>query len=226
MLMKRMKTDRKLSAVMPLFCLALLLAGAAAQAKEPFKLDLSAAAEGPLPKETLFVVEGVWEVTDKDGVKAIRVSPEPITDANAQFGSSAKGAASVSARVFATRQARSYPRFGVSVHGMSGYRLMVNPPLKQIELVKSDEVVAKAPFTWTSDAWVSLRLEAVKEGESGPWTITASAWSGEQAPAEPLLSHRDESSMKGTGKCGLWATPYSGQPVYFAEISGEVETGE
>ncbi len=224
--MNRMNLGRKTSSLTLLFSLSLLLAGAAAQGKEPFKLDLAGVSEGPLPKEVLFVVEGVWEAADKDGVQAIRVSPEPITDANAQLGPSAKGAASVSARVLATRQARSYPRFGVSVHGMSGYRLMVNPPLKQIELVKSDEVVAKAPFTWTSDTWVNLKLEAVREGEDGPWTITASAWEGGQAPAEPLLSHRDESSMKGTGKCGLWATPYSGQPVYFAEVSGEVDTGE
>ncbi len=209
-----------------LLCLCLLPVAAPAQEKEAFQLDLAAAPDGPLPKETLFVVEGVWEVADKDGTRAVQVNPEPITDANAQFGPSAKGDASVTARVFASRRARSYPRFGISVHGISGYRLIVNPPLKQIELVKSDEVVAKAPFNWTSDTWVNLRLEASRHGEDGPWTISASAWEGETAPAEPLLKHMDESSMKGTGKCGLWATPYSGLPVHFAGVSGTAATGE
>ncbi len=218
-----MKTRTYASA---LFAWLALSGAVAAQTKEAFKLDLGGVADGPLPKEALFVVEGVWEAVDKDGTRAVRISPEPITDANAQAGPSAKGSASITARVFATRQARSYPRFGVSVHGMSGYRLMVNAPLKQIELVKADEVVAKAPFVWTSDTWASLRLEAKREGESGPWTITASAWSEGAEPAEPLLRHTDESSMKGNGKCGLWGTPYSGQPVYFADVSGEVETGE
>ncbi len=202
-----------------------LLAAAPAQQKEAFKLEIPAA-DGPLPKEALFVVEGVWEAVAQEGTRVLQVNPEPITDANAQFGPSAKGGASVTARVFASRQARSYPRFGVSVHGMSGYRLMVNAALKQIELVKSDEVVAKAPFTWTSDTWVNLRLEAARAGEEGPWTISASAWEGENAPAEPLLKHSDESRMKGSGKCGLWATPYSGKPVFFADVTGEVETGE
>lgn len=216
----------RLFATLALLCLHLIPVSVPAQELESFQLDLASAPDGPLPKEALFVVEGVWEVTDKDGTRAVRVSPEPITDANAQFGASAQGGARVEARVFASRQARSYPRFGVSVHGISGYRLIVNPPLKQIELVKSDEVVAKAPFSWTSDTWVSLRLEAARTGEDGPWTITASAWEGDTAPAEPLLKHSDASNMKGTGKCGLWATPYSGQPVFFAAVRGAVQTGE
>jgi hypothetical protein len=199
--------------------------GAGLQAGEVFKLDVAALAEGPVPKEALFVVEGVWEVASKDGVKAVKILPEPITDANAQVGASAKGNASISARVFATKQARSYPRFGLSVHGMSGYRLMVNAPLKQIELVKGEEVVAKAPFVWTSDTWVNLKLAASRAGAEGPWTIAAFAWTEGNAPVEPQLRHVDESGMKGTGKCGLWGTPYSEQAIYFAEVAGEVETG-
>ena len=223
--MTRMMPPRTLGLICVL-SFGLLPMLASAQEMEAFTLDIASAPDGPLPPESLFVVDGVWEVVDKDGIRALRVSPEPITDASAQTGPSAKGAASVTARVFASRQARSYPRFGISVHGISGYRLMVNPPLKQIELVKSDEVVAKAPFAWTSDRWMSLRLEASRAGEDGPWSITASAWEGDTAPAEPLLKHTDESNMKGTGKCGLWTTPYSGQPVFFAEVRGAVQTGE
>lgn len=205
-------------------CLSLLTLVVATQGQETFKLDLASATTGPLPKETLFVVEGGWQVVDKDGARALQVDPEPITDANAQLGSSAKGNAVISARVLASRRARSYPRFGVSVHGISGYRLMVNPPLKQVELVKADEVVAKAPFAWTSDTWVNLRLEASRAGAEGPWSISAYVWEGDTAPAKPVLQHTDESSMKGTGKCGLWATPYSGLPVLFTEVSTTVTT--
>jgi hypothetical protein len=194
-----------------------------APAQEDYRVDLAAAGTGPVPKELVFVVEGVWEVADKDGVKSLKILAEPISDANAQAGPSAKGDASISARVFATKQARSYPRFGVSVHGMSGYRLMVNAAKKQIELVKADEVVATAPFVWTSDSWVNLKLEAKREGAEGPWTVTASAWGEGAAPATPLISHKDESGMKGSGKCGLWGTPYSEQPIYFADVRVRVK---
>jgi hypothetical protein len=198
--------------------------GLMSQAAElPFALDVSGQTLGPVPKELLFVVEGVFEVADKEGAKVVKIAAEPITDANAQVGDSAKGDASISAKVFATRRARSYPRFGVSVHGMSGYRLMVNPPLKQVELVKGDQVVVKAPFAWESDSWVNLKLTAKRSGSDGPWTILGSVWpaAGEE-PKEPQLKHQDESGMKGTGKCGLWGTPYSELPIFFDAVSGSV----
>jgi hypothetical protein len=198
--------------------------GSVGAAEEAFALEVSGLAEGPVPKEALFVVEGVFEIEQKDGVKTVKISPEPITDANAQVGDSAKGNASIEARVFASRLARSYPRFGVSVHGMSGYRLIVNPPLKQVELVKGDEVKAKAAFVWESDSWVQMKLTATRAGEAGPWTISGSVWAaGSEEPAQPLLTLVDESGMKGTGKCGLWGTPYSEKPIYFDAVRGRVE---
>jgi len=101
---------------------------------------------------------------------------------------------------------------------MSGYRLMMNAALKQVELVKNDEVVAKAAVSWESEVWLRLRLEAVRAGEDGPWMIRGFVGDA----AEPVLVHEDGSGMKGTGKCGLWATPYSEQPVYFDGVRGGV----
>lgn len=100
--------------------------------------------------------------------------------------------------------------------------MMVNAAKKQIELVKSDEVVATAPFVWTSDSWVNLKLEAKREGADGPWVVKASAWAEGAEPEVPLISHKDESGMKGSGKCGLWGTPYSEQPIYFSEVKAMV----
>jgi hypothetical protein len=196
------------------------------QGMSALQVDLAGATEGPVAKELAFVVEGVWTVASKDGQKALRLDPVPITDANAQVGPSAKGAAWISAKVFASKKARSFPRFGISLHGMSGYRLLVNGARKQVELVKSDEVVATAPLVWTSDAWVTLKLEAKQAADGGAWTIAAYVVADGTPVGEPLLKHTDESKMKGSGKCGLWATPYSEQPVWFAEIQGEVQTGE
>ena len=196
------------------------------QTMESFRVDLNGSAEGPVAKEQAFVVEGAWAVAEKEGIKTLRLDPVPITDANAQVGPSAKGSAWLSARIFASKKARSFPRFGVSLHGMSGYRLLVNGAKKQVELVRSDEVVATAPFVWTSDAWVTLRLEARQAAEGGSWIIKAYATADGATPGEPLITHEDTSKMKGSGKCGLWATPYSEQAVFFADIQGGVQSGD
>lgn len=201
--------------------------GLAAAEAGDFALNVSELAEGPVPREALFVVEGVFEVVIKERVKVVKISPEPITDANAQLGDSAKGPAEISAKVFASKKARSYPRFGVSVHGMSGYRLIVNPPLKQLELVRGDEVLAKAAFVWESDSWVHLNLRAERASEDGPWTLSGSAWAdGGEQPTEPMVRLVDDSGMKGTGKCGLWGTPYSEHPIFFDAVKGRVTKGE
>jgi hypothetical protein len=37
---------------------------------------------------------------------------------------------------------------GVSINGVGGYRAQVAPAKKELELLKGDETVAKAPFVW------------------------------------------------------------------------------
>lgn len=179
-------------------------------------------AEGEPPKE-VFIVEGKIQITAKDGNKAIVIDPgTELTDACAQVGSSAAGESSIQARVFASKRARSVPKFGVSVHGMSGYRLLVNAAKKQLELVKSDNVAASVPFTWTSDAWLQLKLE-VKRGEGDAWTITGKAWAADAAePAEATIKAEDK-GLKGQGKAGVWGTPYSQTPIYFDDIHVSIE---
>lgn len=182
--------------------------------------DCEAWAEGVPPKD-VFVVDGTIKIASKDGNKAIMVDPSPIVDANAQLGESSNGDESIQARVFASKKGRSYPRFGISVHGNSGYRLIVNCAKKQIELVKNDETVKSAPFVWTTDTWTLLKLEA-KQRESGKWVISAKAWPADAAePADAMISHADD-KLKGQGKAAVWGTPFSEMPVYFDDIKIEV----
>lgn len=203
------------------FTAALGLAPAAEM--KTFNITADDWAEGEPPKE-VFIVEGKIQIATKDGNKAIVIDPgTELTDACAQVGSSAAGESSIQARVFASKRARSVPKFGVSVHGMSGYRLLVNAAKKQLELVKSDTIAASVPFTWTSDAWLYLRLE-VKRGEGEAWIITGKAWpAGAAEPAEPTLKAEDK-GLKGQGKAGVWGTPYSQTPIYFDDIQVTVET--
>lgn len=193
-----------------------------AQQLQTFDIKADDWAEGEPPKE-VFVVDGTIKIAAKDGNKAIVIDPNPITDASAQLAVSASGSASIEARILALKRGRSTPRFGVSVHGMSGHRLIVNPARKSLDLMKNDETLASVPFAWTSDLWVKVKLEAQK-GADDAWTISGKAWPADAAePAEPMIKHADK-NLKGQGKCAIWATPFSGEPVFFDDIHISVET--
>lgn len=195
---------------------------AAGQEIKKFDIQCDAWALGEVPAE-VFVLDGKVSIAEKDGGKAIMIDPgTELVEASAQVGDSASGSAVIQARIFASKKGRSSPRFGISVHGMNGPRLYVNPAKKQLELVRGDQALASLPFAWASDAWLNLRLEAKKTG-GDKWNVTASAWADkETAPAAPQLKH-ELSGLKGQGKCTLWATPYSNTPIYFDSIQIELE---
>lgn len=200
------------------FFVCLLFSAAWIRAEEPktFSINADTWAEGDVPKE-VFVVDGTIKVASKDGNKAIMIDPTPIVDASAQLGDSSGGTSSIEARCFATKRGRSTPRFGVSVHGMSGCRLIVNVGKKQVELVKGDQVVKSVPYTWTSETWTKLKLVAAKNGDSG-WSITGKVWPADASePAAPTIQHA-EPEMKGQGKCAIWGAPFSETPIYFDDI--------
>lgn len=192
-----------------------------AQQVQTFDIKADDWTEGEPPKE-VFVVDGTIKIAAHEGNKAIVIDPNPITDASAQLGSSAAGSAVIEAKILATKRGRSTPRFGVSVHGLSGHRLLVNPAKKALELVKNDQTLATVPHTWSSGAWLKLKLEA-KKGAGDAWIITGKVWPADAAePAEPLIKHEDK-ALKGQGKCAIWATPFSGEPVFFDDIKISIE---
>lgn len=206
--------NRRFCALLPLVFLA---AGwTRAGEMKTFSFTADDWAEGDVPKE-VFVVDGTIKIAAKDGNKAVMIDPSPITDASAQLGDSSNGSASIEARVFASKKGRSQPRFGVSVHGMKGFRLIVNASRKQLELVKDEQVVKSAPFAWMTDTWTKLKLDVTKTGET-QWTITGKVWPAAEAePKEAAIEHTD-ATLKGQGKCAIWGTPFSEMPIYFDDI--------
>lgn len=196
--------------------IALLAATAAHAEPKKFAFDCEAWSEGEPPKE-VFVVEGKFNVVAKDGNKALEIGVGELVDANALLGDSANGSASIEAKVFGTKQGRSMPRFAIGVHGQSGYRLMVFAAQKQLQLVKGDEIIKSIPFTWTSDAWLKLKLD-VKKVEEKKWTISCKAWPADAPePAEAAITHED-ATLKGQGKCSVWGTPFANTPILFDDV--------
>ncbi len=186
-----------------------------------FSYDCEKWPEGAPPAE-VFVVDGTIRITQKTGGKAIEIGIDPLVDGCALLGSSANGSASIQARVFASKSGRSYPRFGIGIHGQSGYRLIVLCAKKELHLVKNEQVIKSAPYEWTSDDWMNLKLEALEDAQ-GKWSISGKAWpAGAAEPQEPQIKHQDP-TLKGQGKCSIWGTPFSGTPIYFDDVHLEIE---
>lgn len=199
-----------------LFSLLLLAGAVRAEDSKKFEFNADAWSEGDVPKE-VFVVDGTIKIAAKDGSKAIMIDPTPITDATAQLGDSSNGSSAIEAKVFASKKGRSFPRFGVSVHGMNGYRLIANLSKKEVELIKGDQVVKSAPFTWTTETWTKLRLEVKKTSDS-EWSISGKIWSADAREPKDAAIHHTDTGMKGQGKCAIWGTPFAETPIYFDDV--------
>jgi hypothetical protein len=207
--------------VVPLLCFSLATFISAAETRK-FAFDCEAWAEGDPPPREVMVVDGAVTVKAVNGNKVLEVGIAPMVEANVLLGSSANGGASITARVLATRAGRSFPRFGLGAHGQTGYRLMLAPGKKELQLTKGETVVKTVPFEWTSDAWTHLKLEVSKQAD-GSWSIKGKAWAdGTAEPVEALISHED-SKLTAMGRCSLWATPFSGTPIDFDDVLLEVE---
>ena len=166
-------------------------------------------------------IDGIFKVKTSDSKNVtnrryLEMSAEPLSENAVIFGPSVKKSATVQARVKGFRKRRSYPRFGIGLHGISGYRLRVVPSKKVIELVKNEEPIKSVPYKWTPDQWVNLRLKI--EQEDNNWKVSGSAWTeGTKVPENELITHLHEGSP-GQGKASLWGTAYSGKVIQFDDL--------
>ncbi len=186
-------------------------------APEPFADDFESAELGSLP-DGMMEIDGSFAVAETEGGKALEMAAEPLTENAVLFGPSVKGGATVSAKVLAYKKRRSYPRFGVGLHGISGFRLRVVPSKGELELVKNEEPVKAVPYDWPADTWIQLELSVASDGEDR-WKVEARVWPvGAERPTEPSIAHAHE-GRPGQGKASLWGTPYSGKVAQFDDIS-------
>jgi hypothetical protein len=204
----------------PLALLATGLLLAAPLAAEPVKPlyqnDFEGVAVDAVP-EGMMVMAGLFTVKQgKDG-KFLELPGEPLDTFGALFGPAGQGDLSVSARFFGTKQGRKFPSFGLSLGGVGGFRLVVSPGKKALEIFRGDEVKTSVPFEWVSEAWTSLRLQ-LRKGKDGAWLVEGKAWpSGGAEPAQWMVT-LEEKEEPATGRAGLWGSPYSGTPIRFDDL--------
>jgi len=198
-----------------LFINTTLLSGQEKYSNDFESFEIDSFPKGMMEIDGIFKVTSSHENKSKRG-KFLEMAAEPLTENAVIFGPSVKKSATVEAKVKGYRKRRSYPRFGIGLHGISGYRLRVVPSKKAIELVKNEEPIKSVPFKWTPDQWLNLRLKISQEGDS--WKVSGSAWpEGAKEPEDELITHLHEGSP-GQGKASLWGTAYSGKIIQFDDL--------
>lgn len=181
--------------------------------------DFEKAKPGRVPGD-YFVLDGDFEIEANEGEgagRSLKLLPSQLVEASIQFGSSIEGSGSVIVRGKAEKRGRSYPRFGVGLHGLKGFRVRITPAAKVLELVRDQEVILSVPFDWTSGIWYFVELSVVENNNS--WTVTGRAWAeSEDRPKDGQVDHISVEEKPFRGKASITGTPYAGLPIYFDDL--------
>ncbi len=181
----------------------------AAPVRPLFAEDFSGVDEVP---ETLLVFNGDFSVGTEAGNKFLEL-PSTLTDQyGIMFGPTTNAGVTASARFQGTRRGRLDPAFGVGLNGVGGFRLMVSPAKRKLELLKGDAAVVAVDFVWVSGKWTHVKLQTRALGV-GVWQVEGKAWmEGQPEPRAWNLVWK-ETAEPAAGRASVWASPYSGAPI-------------
>lgn len=187
-------------------------------ASEPlFSCDFSKLPAGPLP-ESFMIMQGEFAVKDLGTNKVMELPGAPVDSFSVLFGPVTNANVAVEARVFGTAKGRRMPTFGVGLGGVAGYKLQVAPGKKVVELIVAEtQVVASAPFTWESGAWLQCKLQFRKTGGDS-WRVEARVWRfGDVEPKDWLVA-TDTKEEPIAGQASVLGSPFSGTPIWFDDL--------
>jgi hypothetical protein len=195
------------------------LFSAAASAGEPlYQNDFEKAEVGNAPPD-FTITAGAFAVQGEGSNKFLELPGSPLDTFGLLFGPSIQGDAAASGRFFGTKVGRKFPTFGLSLNGVSGYRLQVSPAKKALEIYKGDEPKASVPLDWQSGSWTHLRLQVRKDGNG--WIAEGKAWAdGAPEPADWTIKFADPETAS-AGRAGLWGSPFSGTPIRYDDLRVE-----
>ena len=188
-----------------------------ADTKSLYENNFTQAEVGKVPGDML-VLDGAFAVRQEGDEKFLELPGAPLDSYGVLFASAEKEGVCVAARVFGTAKGRRFPTFGLGLNGASGYRLVVAPGKKALELYKGDTVEASVPFDWASGEWTQLRLRVRKTGEKA-WKIEGKAWAQNATEPTAWTVSWDESEPPRAGKAALFGNPFSGTPIRYDDLS-------
>ena len=217
--MNTVKHGLNRKALPPLLSMAVLAALTLAYAASAQVLYTNSFDKAEIEKvpEDMMVLDGGFAVKETGGNKFLELPGAPLETFGVLFGPTEASGLSVSARIQGTGKGRRFPTFAVGLNGVGGFKLQVAPAKKLVELLKGEEVVGSAPFTWESGSWTVLRLQCRKE-KDGEYKLEGKAWKhGDAEPKEWQVS-RVETTESPSGRPSVWGMPFSGTPIQFDDL--------
>ncbi len=179
-----------------------------------FEEDFEKIEVGEAPSEFL-VLEGDFIVKELDGNKVLMLPGTPLSDYGALFGPSQAEGMQITARIHSDRLKRQFPRFGVGLGGVNGYKLYVTPSKRVLEINKDKQTAAGTPFKWQAGEWTTFRFQIRKVDFQ--WIIEGKAWQGKQEPKDWMVTHT-VTEQPIASKPSIWGTPYSSKDILFDDI--------
>lgn len=193
-----------------LCCLALAEAGS-------YSTDFSNAEIGKVPQD-MQVINGAFAVAEFNGDKVLELPGEPIDTFGVLFGPKNQAEVTVGARVQSDATGRRFPEFGIGAGDIGGYKLLLIPAQKRLELRKGDDPVATAPYTWASASWTELRLR-IQKTDDGTSKIEGKAWTGGQPEPQAWTVLAQDKQPPPAGRASVWGIPFSGKPIRFDDLT-------
>ncbi len=182
-----------------------------------FQSDFKSAKSDAAP-DGFMILGGEFMVKEADAKKILELPGSPLDDFGTLFGPAQAEDVAVRARVRSEGSRRLAPRFGVGLNGASGFRLLVVPSRKEVQLFKDQEAVASAAFEWESGAWTWLHLQ-VRKVAGEKWKVEGKAWADGKAEPKEWTITFDATTAPTAGKASVWGAPYSGKPIQFDALS-------
>lgn len=180
-----------------------------------YGVDFSKMESGELPADFL-VMEGSFSIEKAGDETYLKLSPTPLVDSAVQLGTRFKGDGVIKVRVKAESEGRRAPRFGVGLHGVSGFRLCVVPSGKKIELKYGTEVVQSSPFKWRSGEWYFVELRVLENGNN--WTVSGKVWAESEKKPDTAQIECIADVKLGKGRAYVSGMPSSGRAIRFDDI--------
>lgn len=177
--------------------------------------DFQQLAEGSIPEGSR-VLTGEFAVEHETADRFLRLAPTPVHSHGILIGPERQGSTAIRARVRSATKGRRFPEMGVGLGGIGGFRLYLMPVIGEIQIRQNEVIVARAPFSWSANAWTVLLLDIRMVGDKAH--VHAKAWPhGAAEPADWLIRYQ-AAAPPPSGRASLWGSAYSEQPIDFDDV--------
>jgi hypothetical protein len=197
-----------------LVILAICLSSAL-HAAEPYKADFEKSVIGKVPDD-LLILDGAFSVKEEEGNKFLELPGAPLDTFGVLFGPNLGANTVAKARIFSTAKGRRYPVFSLGLNGNGGYKLLVAPAKKAVELYRGETVVATVPFDWQAGKWTLLKLQVSAVGDR--YKVEGKVWAEKTEEPKGWLISYEDSNKPSDGRASVSGNPFSGTPIRFDDL--------